>query len=191
MRQSVTVDAGSSPLARGLPGRSRPRWCGPGIIPARAGFTRRPRRVPLGDRDHPRSRGVYRPRCLRSRRTRGSSPLARGLRMTEEENNEADGIIPARAGFTRSRSCASGAGRDHPRSRGVYGIPEDAIPEPDGSSPLARGLLREPDHQSPRRGIIPARAGFTRTGSRRSSRATDHPRSRGVYSRPPRRLPVQ
>ena len=50
---------GSSPLARGLPS-TRP--CGtiaPGIIPARAGFTRARRREWCRRRDHPRSRGVY------------------------------------------------------------------------------------------------------------------------------------
>ena len=50
-----------------------------------------------------------------------------------------------------------------------------------GSSPLARGLLiTRPRHHIPNR-IIPARAGFTRTGKCTSPQDTDHPRSRGVY----------
>ena len=70
---------GSSPLARGL--RTQVVAAGPvaRIIPARAGFTPRTSSGGSPPRDHPRSRGVYRPRRL-SRRTRaGSSPLARGL----------------------------------------------------------------------------------------------------------------
>ena len=72
--------SGSSPLARGLHDR-RVLLPGPlGIIPARAGFTSPSWRSSPENRDHPRSRGVYwspgsRPTC-----SRGSSPLARGLR---------------------------------------------------------------------------------------------------------------
>ena len=51
--------------------------------------------------------------------------------------------------------------RDHPRSRGVYGVTATSDQTRAGSSPLARGLRR----RSPRlRGI-----------------GGDHPRSRGVY----------
>ena len=51
-----------------------------------------------------------------------------------------------------------------------------------GSSPLARGL---PVIIDPSRGvlrIIPARAGFTRVASWAPEYASDHPRSRGVYT---------
>ena len=55
-RDSLT---GSSPLARGLRrGLSLPAALG-GIIPARAGFTRRRGHLHPPARDHPRSRGVY------------------------------------------------------------------------------------------------------------------------------------
>ena len=71
---------GSSPLARGLlvrfvfaRGRGR-------IIPARAGFTALPPLLISGTRDHPRSRGVYGQRPMSRLISRGSSPLARGLR---------------------------------------------------------------------------------------------------------------
>ena len=57
---------GSSPLARGLPEREPASHGGPGIIPARAGFTLS---AAVGEQcrgDHPRSRGVYvRPGALR------------------------------------------------------------------------------------------------------------------------------
>ena len=108
---------GSSPLARGL----RSRRCFSGsrtrIIPARAGFTADATpSAPLSP-DHPRSRGVYvdwspsRPRSL------GSSPLARGLRITQDGHGTVRGIIPARAGFT---------GRVHLRGPVVRIIPARA-----------------------------------------------------------------
>ena len=50
----------------------------------------------------------------------GSSPLARGLRMSRSLAEIISGIIPARAGFTRRSREASGEPGDHPRSRGVY-----------------------------------------------------------------------
>ena len=50
---------GSSPLARGLPGPDRAGGRELGIIPARAGFTRRAVGRRCRPRDHPRSRGVY------------------------------------------------------------------------------------------------------------------------------------
>ena len=73
------------------------------------------------------------------------------------------------------------ARRDHPRSRGVYGV--GALPPllTVGSSPLARGLLLVPLKSHDGVGIIPARAGFTVAVSQARLITTDHPRSRGVY----------
>ena len=51
-----------------------------------------------------------------------------------------------------------------------------------GSSPLARGLLKNRDTGVVILGIIPARAGFTATTPLPSGRGRDHPRSRGVYA---------
>ena len=116
---------GSSPLARGLLVCSTSHFGLVGIIPARAGFTGFTTHACTVNRDHPRSRGVYRPSEAAAELVEGSSPLARGLR---------------RAGPPRARP-----GADHPRSRGVYqprGLDRTAR---DGSSPLARGLLSEGD----------------------------------------------
>ena len=72
------------------------------------------------------------------------------------------GIIPARAGFTRTAEPVDAEGADHPRSRGVYtGLHAVAVGE-EGSSPLARGLQRPTSSRRREEGIIPARAGFTR-----------------------------
>ena len=91
---------GSSPLARGLRSLVILRVIGPGIIPARAGFTLRAAARPSTTRDHPRSRGVY--------------------RALVDMNLLEVGIIPARAGFTEGHTYRAYDDGDHPRSRGVY-----------------------------------------------------------------------
>ena len=192
---------GSSPLARGLRNRAPgPRRTG-GIIPARAGFTMTATTPPHWTPDHPRSRGVYsEPRTGRSRpvdhpRSRGvyrasslagtgiagSSPLARGLHLLDEDRRPVRGIIPARAGFTYPLDRMARALGDHPRSRGVYAHRSTVGPAVVGSSPLARGLrfYRWAMREGLR--IIPARAGFTRGESGAQRGPWDHPRSRGVY----------
>ena len=154
----------SSPLARGLHPplllRVHPRR----IIPARAGFTSKGAASSAATRDHPRSRGVYSVERHIIPAIGGSSPLARGLLSGGAVDGGADGIIPARAGFTASPALPRVGLPDHPRSRGVY----------------SHFFIAYPTHP----GIIPARAGFT--GLRTSSRTppTDHPRSRGVYLQP-------
>ena len=152
---------GSSPLARGL------LW----------GLRRRPHRGP----DHPRSRGVYLRLEAKLDGESGSSPLARGLLLSDADFRHEYGIIPARAGFTPTSRCAPCPSGDHPRSRGVYTRRWRRRTRSPGSSPLARGLLIAAGLRDCDRRIIPARAGFTRsTHSTRGSRE-DHPRSRGVY----------
>ena len=153
--------AGSSPLARGLPIPRLGHTAGPGIIPARAGFTsfywpgydQRP--------DHPRSRGVYADDAGGDTVAVGSSPLARGLPLHWDHCCRRAGIIPARAGFTHPRTWKCQASTDHPRSRGVYPRRTTAAAGHSGSSPLARGLPRATFSMTRIARIIPARAGFT------------------------------
>ena len=114
------VNAGSSPLARGLPTAAAPPSPAARIIPARAGFTRGIICIPGEPGDHPRSRGVYGYTVREDGDHWGSSPLARGLRETNNVKVKAAGIIPARAGFTRRSPSLRPVSRDHPRSRGVY-----------------------------------------------------------------------
>ena len=172
---------GSSPLARGLQRPSTREKGEPRIIPARAGFTVYFHNLRFDGKDHPRSRGVYSRGCLDRHWRHGSSPLARGLPRTIAASERRSGIIPARAGFTCQGPRRTGRARDHPRSRGVYLRDKFTAPTLVGSSPLARGLREGDGVVSRRRGIIPARAGFTcfRFVAFRVSR--DHPRSRGVY----------
>ena len=197
------VDAGSSPLARGLLVLAALALPAMGIIPARAGFTPRGERPDDRDQDHPRSRGVYAGSPCGRWRSFGSSPLARGLQQCSSGGCRGTRIIPARAGFTSvsgsSGASASGSSPlarglrprrdrgahapvDHPRSRGVYLAAYGGTHVTVGSSPLARGLpISEPASKTARR-IIPARAGFTRSASPPRTDSWDHPRSRGVYS---------
>ena len=172
---------GSSPLARGLRPASHDHPSCPGIIPARAGFTRWSACRRAGARDHPRSRGVYLTHGLAPTARTGSSPLARGLLGAGCASRGRNRIIPARAGFTGPPHHRSSPSPDHPRSRGVYydqGTREEIR---DGSSPLARGLRQHPPTRHTATGIIPARAGFTPSPASPTSSSRDHPRSRGVY----------
>ena len=152
---------GSSPLARGLLSPVPVLACVFGIIPARAGFTRPVPGVRLGLGDHPRSRGVYTYNCPNYVGELGSSPLARGLPDSDSQGGEHPRIIPARAGFTGTGASGRRRGRDHPRSRGVYGDLVDRLRAAGGSSPLARGLRPSSMPSRTCVGIIPARAGFT------------------------------
>ena len=104
MPRSIIIASGSSPLARGL--RAQPAHDGAParIIPARAGFTRPPRRRGGRRWDHPRSRGVYLPSLGQYDSSPGSSPLARGLPISDGTRAALLRIIPARAGFTDRRS---------------------------------------------------------------------------------------
>ena len=173
--------AGSSPLARGLPNGLPALTTSYGIIPARAGFTKSALLTLRILPDHPRSRGVYSSPFIVLLTAVGSSPLARGLLKYLSDRLAEAGIIPARAGFTCPGPRGAGGRRDHPRSRGVYQLEWEEMSPAQGSSPLARGLRRDSDHGYRTDWIIPARAGFTRSGSRASRAPTDHPRSRGVY----------
>ena len=173
---------GSSPLARGLPMLRIGSICSGRIIPARAGFTS-PRWPDCASAwDHPRSRGVYRTPGTGRQKVLGSSPLARGLLSDRSFHGLGLRIIPARAGFTLHVRLEPGDHGDHPRSRGVYIAALVAGLVWFGSSPLARGLHGHLHGAAARGRIIPARAGFTLGGPLDSGSATDHPRSRGVYS---------
>ena len=184
----IRLALGSSPLARGLPHSDARGLPVSGIIPARAGFTLAQYGEEIEAEDHPRSRGVYFQARSTSCRSRGSSPLARGLHDGAGVDGGVGRIIPARAGFTTSTVRPGATGTDHPRSRGVYCWGSPAYHVAVGSSPLARGLRRLCAPGDPHMRIIPARAGFTSCPWRTSGIASDHPRSRGVYEYDVQRL---
>ena len=177
----LAAAVGSSPLARGLRARRGRLPARAWIIPARAGFTDYEGGCKAQNRDHPRSRGVYKVVTMLARRHVGSSPLARGLLAGDSGVPQRARIIPARAGFTPPPMSRVLLATDHPRSRGVYqdcGFPAGHW---FGSSPLARGLPTGRQAEPPPPRIIPARAGFTGRMRPCTRMAADHPRSRGVY----------
>ena len=180
-RATPKTPLGSSPLARGLRGGGVDDRLGPGIIPARAGFTLLAALLHELRLDHPRSRGVYSPPDTPATAGSGSSPLARGLRVAADAEFGGVGIIPARAGFTESSGTRPAPLPDHPRSRGVYCGVGVTMGGAEGSSPLARGLHAPLRERPAAAGIIPARAGFTFTLPEPHAASADHPRSRGVY----------
>ena len=172
---------GSSPHARGLPGTIASYARKGRIIPARAGFTLSWGPSSRARSDHPRTRGVYIGMPPRRGQQLGSSPHARGLPAGPGAQVPLVGIIPARAGFTGWLRWRDSGVWDHPRTRGVYGGRGRWGVAPRGSSPHARGLPLAWRVEVTDRGIIPARAGFTRGAVVWSSWAADHPRTRGVY----------
>ena len=113
---------GSSPLSRGIQDGAVSWGHGSGIIPALAGNTYS--MVPNGTnpRDHPRSRGEYAELVGEPEIIPGSSPLSRGIPRVILAIVCSFGIIPALAGNTRPGAWLGPLGRDHPRSRGEYGI---------------------------------------------------------------------
>ena len=110
-----------------------------GLIPARAGKTRRTAEARLQAKAHPRSRGENGERRGRRRWVRGSSPLARGKLLVLGGNLRHRRLIPARAGKTISVSASVVVAGAHPRSRGENFCTSYARSGQTGSSPLARG----------------------------------------------------
>ena len=137
--------------------------------------------VPLTG-DHPRTRGVYCSSLCSNHFRSGSSPHARGLQHGVRGRVQADGIIPARAGFTWPSTRPPAGSADHPRTRGVYRERRTHVHQSHGSSPHARGLRAGKAPGNGWEGIIPARAGFTAQHYAEGLWMGDHPRTRGVYS---------
>ena len=122
--------SGSSPLARGLlrPHRNLSWWFR--IIPARAGFTVAVAVLMVMVPDHPRSRGVYYWTGQAGGVTVGSSPLARGLLYRRAAGEAADGIIPARAGFTLADPWNP---NDEPHYQTAFAFTADLVLAPQSS----------------------------------------------------------
>ena len=112
----------------------------------------------------------------------GSSPLARGTPANKRLVIASYGLIPARAGNTRSRRRSLVCRWAHPRSRGEHNEIAHHEPKPLGSSPLARGTPSRHACSRDSRGLIPARAGNTSEVQAVPEIVRAHPRSRGEHS---------
>ena len=178
------LGAGSSPRVRGLPHQDDDLLVLHGIIPARAGFTPSPTRSLSRARDHPRACGVYLAPPGLSSGDQGSSPRVRGLLVPKVDLMRGEGIIPARAGFTRDIvGDLAGMALDHPRACGVYEPGVNGRRHITGSSPRVRGLPKPLFGPAEIVRIIPARAGFTPDPQAQALTPRDHPRACGVYAR--------
>ena len=188
----IVLVGGSSPLTRGKHGLVQAGNGQGGLIPAHAGKTRPVTKRAAPSRAHPRSRGEN--RCLPEGVTlhQGSSPLTRGKRRSEDIQRDADGLIPAHAGKTGTRSLGSMGVGAHPRSRGENLAVWDNVLYPLGSSPLTRGKLPDSHAQKRLDGLIPAHAGKTSQSLLHPFLTPAHPRSRGENVPPgPRRVGVE
>ena len=136
---------GSSPRGRGkrhrhLRGRLQDR-----LIPARAGKTLLDVYYERHRAAHPRAGGENAARRVLRGTSRGSSPRGRGKRARQAVDPEYPGLIPARAGKTRSRSSPVLSSSAHPRAGGENTSPAGATGISQGSSPRGRGKRRA-DH---------------------------------------------
>ena len=138
----TTRRGGSSPHTRGLHDYTVWPAGTEGIIPAHAGFTPPAASHSWYTTDHPRTRGVYSWHFAFRPAIAGSSPHTRGLPVALVVAEVCLGIIPAHAGFTASIDAKAAQLGDHPRTRGVYDLPELGEWEEAGSSPHTRGLRR-------------------------------------------------
>ena len=179
-RRAVRV-LGSSPLARGTHVCRVGSVEVKGLIPARAGNTLADEMYRLAHRAHPRSRGEHPTTSRLWQTSRGSSPLARGTPREGGYRACSGGLIPARAGNTPVWSAVIVRWRAHPRSRGEHVITGTSTGDDLGSSPLARGTPALAVNSRTGRGLIPARAGNTRSSRHMRCDQRAHPRSRGEH----------
>ena len=141
----VSRSTGSSPRARGTLSAAVNWARRERFIPAGAGNTpavvaqARPRPV------HPRGRGEY-PQSIRvSSRRSGSSPRARGIRITQSGRSRGDGSSPRARGIRRCTSVPLARPVSvHPRGRGEYARTPVYDGLRTGSSPRARGIRSAP-----------------------------------------------
>ena len=173
---------GSSPHARGarLPhldvaGLGR-------LIPACAGSTRHADQISGGRGAHPRMRGEHRCVGVTHRHPRGSSPHARGARLTTRGVGGSPRLIPACAGSTKFYLNGTLVYSAHPRMRGEHTAPPPRARARAGSSPHARGALPLLPCRGPLGRLIPACAGSTGEGRQRLRERPAHPRMRGEHS---------
>ena len=177
----LVKESGSSPHARrALPFLNSLQYIR-GIIPACAGSTPRMSSRRLARRDHPRMRGEHEVQGGRRLTARGSSPHARGALSESRPVPRPTGIIPACAGSTAQDPLFQPCSGDHPRMRGEHKAQAVDGYFQTGSSPHARGALRQVHARRRREGIIPACAGSTRACGTTWCVSGDHPRMRGEH----------
>ena len=94
---------GSSPPVRGALWDAQAVGFVAGLIPARAGSTRRRERPKVYGGAHPRPCGEHEKEDRIISASLGSSPPVRGARLSVTDSLDVAGLIPARAGSTQPR----------------------------------------------------------------------------------------
>ena len=184
MFASVVGPPGSSPRVRGKRVGGRVGAHPHRLIPARAGKTDAVHPALFVRRAHPRACGENRSRTASTRASSGSSPRVRGKRTRAGRGRRPRGLIPARAGKTRTAARTHSPWTAHPRACGENHDPRGVVIAPSGSSPRVRGKRADRCAGQPRKRLIPARAGKTpgRRGAHPQPRA--HPRACGENNDP-------
>ncbi len=174
---------GSSPRARGTLGRGYPSGWNRRFIPAGAGNTYSGLCFRFLWSVHPRGRGEHGPSARAPRLHAGSSPRARGTRLSVAILRARARFIPAGAGNTKATPCRASTAAVHPRGRGEHHALVYILAWRFGSSPRARGTHLEVRavHLSER--FIPAGAGNTQYGAHSRGTGSVHPRGRGEHDR--------
>ena len=152
---------GSSPRARGTPGRSHRADSRTRFIPACAGNT-------TGE-------------LYASSIEHGSSPRARGTPCIKANDEVENRFIPACAGNTRSTCTTSASPAVHPRVRGEHSGACFCARDQAGSSPRARGTPINAVRTAVEGRFIPACAGNTASNFGTAFRNSVHPRVRGEH----------
>ncbi len=153
-----------------------------GLIPACAGSTPGHSGMTCARAAHPRMRGEHSAPPFEFAANAGSSPHARGARGRFEDDVRRGGLIPACAGSTPTVAPMSTVRRAHPRMRGEHPIFFVDVSSPAGSSPHARGALRDLLGRPQRDRLIPACAGSTGGTTRSVTTPGAHPRMRGEHA---------
>ena len=117
----------------------------------------------------------------------GSSPRARGTRLSPRCAASPFRFIPAGAGNTFAEGVPTNFAPVHPRGRGEHDRRSQNSPPAIGSSPRARGTRRDCHCRCWWRRFIPAGAGNTRWRMSSATGNPVHPRGRGEHKSAVRR----
>ena len=170
---------GSPPHGRGKVTICEPMSWGPGITPAWAGKSARPRQAAYGGPDHPRMGGEKVDGGRNRSRQMGSPPHGRGKVIFRQFLHYFVGITPAWAGKSR-RLCPSGRrSKDHPRMGGEKTLKYELNEGKRGSPPHGRGKVYLGPQLGAGNGITPAWAGKSPPRSLAARQCEDHPRMGG------------
>ena len=151
----------------------------PGITPAHAGTSPRPKYLQKLVKDHPRTRGDKRSGTLTLDTGAGSPPHTRGQVFAALSAYRRQRITPAHAGTSLVKLIHRTRLADHPRTRGdKYGGHLD-MPRSQGSPPHTRGQALYVGFSPAAGGITPAHAGTSDSRQWNHSVPKDHPRTRG------------